>query len=225
MCYVGTLAASRRLDDTSLHFRMAVRAKQNALCGLRPDRGQRPRQPTLGNSEHLGGALAVVELQRAYVPVVSAQTATSAGFRDQDLLEPTPTARNGLRAATKASVDASAVEPELGGAVAMAIHRPSRGIHPSHAGGVFPPGACCSEPMPSQPVAHCRLAEPESPCDLTGRQSGVDQGCERSLVHPTLRRMPVAVHRRKPMALEPVADSRRVAPGELADLLEREPVA
>jgi hypothetical protein len=45
--YVGTLAALRRPDDTSLHFRMAVRAKQNALCGLRPDCGQRPGQPTL----------------------------------------------------------------------------------------------------------------------------------------------------------------------------------
>jgi hypothetical protein len=65
---------------------VAVGAKQNALGGLLPDYLERPRQAAIREPELLFLAVAVVELQRADPPVITADLAATAGLPDKDLL-------------------------------------------------------------------------------------------------------------------------------------------
>ena len=107
-CAVGNLA------NTRLHLRVAVRAEQDALRRLCP--GRRPSErvsPRRESAKLFDGAVAVVELERAGVSVVAADCTASARLRDQrSALNRRRTARDGLRAAPQAAVDASALEPK-----------------------------------------------------------------------------------------------------------------
>jgi hypothetical protein len=74
-------------------------------------------------------------------------------------------------------------------------------------------------------MSHRGLAEAEALGDLPCSQSGVDQASKRVLVDATPRCVTVAMHCRQPVPLHPIADRRRMAGGQLADLVEREALA
>src|SRR4051812_43977188 len=70
---------------------MAVRAEQNAFRGLLTEGVEGSREPPAADLKALGPWVEVVEGERGHTSVVSAATACSAEFADEDLLRsPTP---------------------------------------------------------------------------------------------------------------------------------------
>jgi hypothetical protein len=150
------VAASGDFDDTCLHLRVAVGAKQNALCSLPPDYLERPSDAASGEPELLFLAVAMVKLERADPPVVPADLAATAGLPDEDLLQPAPPTRHGFRATSEATVRAPGLEPELRKTVAGALHQLAIRVDASDAPRVLSPGAVraqavFAEPMPNTP--------------------------------------------------------------------------
>ena len=73
MCAISEkLAFSSRLDDTSLNFRMAVGAEEDAFTGLRSDGVERSSESSVRQTEVFRHAVPVVELKSPDVTVVAA---------------------------------------------------------------------------------------------------------------------------------------------------------
>jgi hypothetical protein len=137
---------------------MAVCAQENAFCGLGPDCVERPRQASVRKSEVLR-AIAMMELERAYVSAIAADIAASASFGDEDLLQAPPATCDRLRTTAKAPVDAAAFQPELGWTVPSAVHESPVRIDASHTARIAMPRSLRAEVVLAQPVTYCRLAQ------------------------------------------------------------------
>jgi hypothetical protein len=100
---------------------MAIRAQKIALACLRTHRGDRPRKPAVAQSKPLCAWVAVVELEGRWVAVVTTDHAATPGFRNKNLLHPTPPPSDLIGATLRAAVVALRVEHESTPTVGLAF--------------------------------------------------------------------------------------------------------
>ncbi len=151
---------------------MAVRAQQHALARLRPCPLQGPRHAAMAQRKSLLRRVNVMEVKRGHTAVVSAQPARSTGLLDEDLLDPSTTARHGIRATLRASIAASAAPQESRPSVQRALERQ---LPLSIFRRLAPISPTRRQAVLAQPMTHGRLAAPELARDLSSGKPGPNQ--------------------------------------------------
>jgi len=73
----------RKHSNSAFDFGVTVRAEQRALCGLGTKVSKRPGDATDRQTKTLCLWIEVMELQRAGIPVITADRALSSGFLDK----------------------------------------------------------------------------------------------------------------------------------------------
>ena len=198
---------------------MSVGTHEHALCDFSANCSERSRQTTVSNPKVLSRRISVMELKSTDVPVVAANAAAAAGLSHNDLLQPSPAARDGLGAAAQASVDAASLEPEDSLAMPWAGHDLPVWISPADACGVSAPSAMGSQSVAPEPMPNRGLTQAQALRDLSSREAGIDEAGKCLLIDAALRSVTVAMNRRESVPLHPVSDGRCVSPRELANLL------
>jgi hypothetical protein len=158
---------------------VAVCAEEGVLRRLLANRFEGSGQPAIGEAELLCVAVAMMELERADVPVIAAEDACPAGLLDQSLLEVPAPSGHRLGPAAKAAIDAPRLEPELGSAVARAVHHGSVGTNPADSLRVLTARALCAQVVLPEPVPNRPLTEAEPVGDLPGGEAVTNQRRER----------------------------------------------
>jgi hypothetical protein len=101
---------------------MAIRAQKYALSGHGPRSGNRSCDALLAEREALDRRIQMVEMKRAWVPVITTERARSANILDQQLLDVAASLGHRVRSALQAAIATIGAQLEVRDAVLAASH-------------------------------------------------------------------------------------------------------